>query len=475
MSRWLFILLLPLQASAADVENRIRDYIHTIDSTQRNIASMLVLQNFSRFFIQSVDQESLNQQFSSYFSKEGQYNVTRATNGLFDAIYSEKLDKEKINDIVQLVILMRQAKIQWVNMGSQLQIAHASFYENFSKDSDVCSENNFSNSLTVLENFSPEGVDTSQLSRSWELSVGGELTVSDNGDTNFGYYVKPSFTGESDSEEAKHAVATTAGAAATFLPPPGNLIGPIAIPIAIEVIWGAIDMKKHIKEMEKIAQANEDLHSMMQFEVNVRKHFMDYCQTLKTAYIEARPLVTDIKTPSSLQKIRTEISSLRKKLGKELSSGVINKSSIFNDRETFYHFFKFKLLNEALLLNNYHSDYFKDWNQVLNNIDRVNDNMETALNQVITHKINQEYQPDYSSLNTLIKKVENFSNFKNNFYLKTINYFEVVKSDKREEVINDLKILIDNYTLYHKTLSQEESEFISNANKTIKKLRDDNA
>jgi hypothetical protein len=472
IQKTIFLALILLSAGAvADIEDQIRDHIDNIEAAQKQIASLLVLQNFSRQFIENADLEEFKELYSVYISDDNALDMQKISTALFEVTYSDKLDKEKIVELTQLSILLRGSKYQWINMGENLQQAHQDFFASFANDNQVCSEENFSKSLAMMESFSPAGVDTSQLKRSWQLTVGGKLTVDDDGSTSINYYARPQYPeGDEDSAEMKHAVAVTAGAVATGY---GGPYAGAAAMAAVELIWGAFSMAEHMREMEKIAEANEDLHEIMQFEINVRKHFNEYCQHLNSAYQEAQPLVADINNLETRTKIHTELVRLKALLGDDLSHSIIQKQTVYQSPEVFYQFFKFKILNEALILHNYEQDYYGGWSGVIAANRTITTNLENAIYQFIERKIANGYKPD-EAVDRLIAEVEQFSKFKSLFYQQVLSYFDEANVDKRNLRIDKLESLITNYRLYHRTLNEEETEFFTLALKTIKELRQKN-
>jgi hypothetical protein len=465
------LLFLPFcfsQLAHADVEEQIRDHIRNIEAAQKQIASLLVLQNFSRQFVENSNNQQFQQMYQIYSSDENAYDMQKMATSLFEITYSDKLDQKKIAELTQLAILLRGSKYQWVNMGAHLQQAQKTFFESFSASNQVCSENNFSKSLTMMESFSPEGVDTSQLKRSWAFTVGGKLSVSDNGNTSVNYYANATYPeDDQDSAEARHAVATVAGAIGNGYG--GPIVGSAAA-AAVEVIWGALSMTDHMKEMEKIADANEDLHSIMQFEVNVRQYFTDYCQHLKRAYIESKPLVLNINNEATRVEIFQELTRLKTLLGDNLSSDIVQDQAVYQAPETFYQFFKFKILNEALVLHQYQQNYYGSWSDVITANRNITDNLENVIYQFIEKSITDTYQPD-QAVDRLISEVEQFSQFKSEFYGHILNYFNETDLTKRQLLLTKLSLLVTHYRLYHQVLNKEEATFMELADKTIAELR----
>jgi hypothetical protein len=449
-------------ARAGSVDNKIRHYIDEIDKTQKNIAGLLVLQNFSRFMVNTVQSDEVDLYFDHYQKTDSAHSLHEQSQKFFNMVFSDEAESDKIASATQFLILLRRSKHNWVDLGARIKRSHENFYKVFKTQSSICSDQNFYESMAVLENFTPQGVDTSKLRQAWNLKVGSSARVNDEGETSFGTYADIEAPNDK-SEDARHAVATTAGALALYAPPPWNIAGAIGLPILIEVTWGIVDMNKNIRKMDKIALANHELFQSMSYEINVKKHFNLYCNELERAYLEVRPLVLNHNRPEGY-------ALLEKAWASSKNVPNIDPALFFQTPDTFYAFAKFKALNDAMTIFGHNDQYFKNWQFVLENIDEFTNNIEMALSQIIAHKRYQTYVPDTSVFTDIFEQIENLNNLKKTYSRQLLDYFDLQSKDEKRQAIQHLRKLVEHYRLLHTNLTTEEDEVLDSYENLIHKL-----
>ena len=468
MNVLIFILSVSLSFGvyAANPEKEIRKYIKEIEKNQKDIASLLVLQNFSKFMADTDYGSVIHEQVDFFTSYESGKGMGQISDDFFNTIYSDKTDSEKIDSTAKLLIIMRKSKSNWIQLGATVKRSHERFFQEFRETDDICSDHNFYQSMAVLENFTPDGVDASKFRRTWELRVGGSAAFNENG--SFDYSGSAEILGPdegSSTAEARHAVATTAGAAALYAPPPWNVIGAVALPILIEATWGMIDMHKSMKEMDKLAKANQDLYKAMSYEINVKKHFKVYCSELAKAYSEVRPLVLALNEPAGYENLLDALDKTEKFNGESIDFS--------STPENFYKFARFKALNDAAIIFGQHEDYFFNWEFVSERINEFTDNIERSIDQIIAHK--RQVSGRVSEVAEIFKQIENLNNLKSSFSKELFFYFDTESITDRSDSLKRLKFMVENYRLYREVLTHEEMDVLTSFENAIFKLEQRNA
>lgn len=441
--------------SFSDVEGDIRNYISEIENTQKKMASIMVLQNFSNFFIESLPQEKINEVFGHFLNKDG---LSSISNRIFDITFSDDLNAEKINQLTTVLLTLRNDRKNWVSLGENLQDANLVFQKNFSKGSGLCSENSFNKSLAFIDKFSPADINTSGLGKTFDVEIGAKVTYFyEGGDVSYDGNVSATFDGGADSANMRHAATTNAVAASTYLPPPYNVVGAVAAVILIEVVWGMIDMEKHLKELEKIADANQDLHKAFHLEVNLKKYFSEYCVTLESAYLDAAKLIAN----GDSEAIKSEITKLNVELGEDFDINNLTAKLIYEDTKTFYTFFKLKTLSESYNQKINQVAYYSNWKRVMDLVDNNIRNLEKAITQLVRAKNYSEFsQSSLSKYDQIIKSVVDFTSFRTSYHNLLLTYFDSSTVIERKQKVKDLMDLIANYISYNSPLSVEEEEFV---------------
>jgi hypothetical protein len=465
----IFLLLSNIALGSSDTETKIRNYIANIDQSQKEIAGHLALRSFSRFFIDAADSKELDDQLNYFFTADQSAGFNKISNDFFDLIYSDTPDKEKINSAVQLLIHLRKDKRSWVSVGGQVRSATESFYNSIHNEEYLCSEESFADALAGVKTNLPSGLDTSKFGKEWQLSFSGYVSNDSNGNLVGGGSVSsssPSSSGGSGNE--REAVATTVGAIVSLCVPCGGPLAGAAAALVVEVVWGMVDMHHKVQELEAVARANQDLYASMRFEVNVKKHYDDYCMGLKQAYTEVKPLILESRSENGRRTLDAEIMAAR------LFVPELNQNA-FKSSETFYHYTKYMLLNQAKFVNSSDEQYFSSWNQVIQNLDNVTGNIEKSISQIIAQKYKTQYKGDVELITKLIKQVESLDQFKKGFYSSLFAYFETNEKSSKMELLNSMKNLVQNYSLYHDDVSSEEFEVIKGFTETIAKLEAKNA
>lgn len=448
----ILIICTSFSSWANDQEKQIRNYISEINSTQDKIASILLMQTYSRFMADSSSID-LNTNLNFIHSPTEAKGLSALSESFFDIVYSDASDENKINDITKIFILIKRSQRSWLSQGSNIKKAHEDFFQSFSSISQICNTDSFNRSMAVLENFSPTGIDSGKLRQAWDLKVGGSVTVNQNGESHFGPYASLTRSGDgSNSAEARHAAATTAGALALYAPPPYNIIGAIALPILIETVWGIIDMNKNMHEMNKIAKANRDLYSTMRFEINVKKSYLDKCQKFQAAYQDIRePILNALKTNDSGQ---------LEMMIKGLSESKFHQEDLDELIKDFKNFSEMKLLNDAINLIASESSYQQQHQIVWQKTEDFIQNIDKALTQIISQKNAAITQGNPVLFASILNRIDNFYSFKKFFTKELLNFFDSPQ-EQRKHSFTIMKQMLENYPLLNPDLGQEERETIN--------------
>jgi len=463
----LFATLLSLSCfmayAASEEEKKIREYIHQIEETQKDIAGLLVMQNFSRIFVKQMEAGDASAQIDLIFSSNSQYGLSNISTQFFDLIYSDKIDQEKIDSVTRLLILMRSHKHAWVKVGRKVRSASESFLANFQSSQDICSEQNFLEALATVENFAPTGVDAKRFRKNWIVRMGGTYSESPNGEGQYSANASLESNGDED-QVIRHAVAGSAGVVASLW---GGPLAGAAAGFVVEAVWGMFDMQRSMNEMARLAKYNNELYEIMNVEINVKKHFDSYCRELERAYIEVRPLVLNAKTPEGL-------GHLEKARGDFLAANPIDvdvdTTKFFRTPNEFYRFAKLKALTDAVNVFSDDAMYFESWNRAIDRIDEMNDRMEHALNQIIAHRRQETYNPDVSIFTNLIAQVETLNNLKSAFTKEMLAYFDLITDEDRDAAIVRMKNLVENYRIYHMKLNEDETAILESYESAIDRI-----
>jgi hypothetical protein len=448
---------------ASNPEKQVRKYIQEIEQSQKEIASLLVIQNFSRFMVSTVDDNEVSRTTDLFMSPQSTNGMRKLTSDFFDTVYSEKTDGEKIDSITKLLIRIRRSRTQWINLGSRIKRTHEKFFDNFQSNSELCSDKYFYESFAVLENFTPSGIDASQFRYAWDLKVEGNRTFFDDGTSSFNMSAHANGQDQgSTAADARHAAATTAGAVAMMAPPPWNIVGAVGLPLLIEISWGMIDMSKNMREMEKLAAANQDLFQALKYEINIKKYYTPYCNELERAYLELRPLILDINSVEGKKNLETMLDEIN-------AFGTIDQNSFFKTKDNFYRFVKAKAIRDAVTIFDQNQEYFQNWNQVMESLDNFTTNIELALTQIISHRRDGMNQNE-SVFASIFQQIMDLNHLKESFTKHVLDYFEKTTFYEQQTSIHSMRILIENYRLFHLHLNPEEIDFLTSYEHVILKL-----
>ncbi|MFP5491559.1 MAG: hypothetical protein ACLGG0_08665 [Bacteriovoracia bacterium] len=448
--------------SLANPANEIKKYAKEIETTQKDIAAVLVLQNFSRFMIDASSANNIDQSLNYILSADNTQGLSQLSESFFDTIYADSTNAEKINDISKILIQVRAARHSWFALGAKTKRIYEDFYSNVANISDVCSDESFLKSMAVVESFTPAGVNTGSLRLAWDLQVGGSTSFSEGGGISFGGYANLDRNDDrSNSVNARRAAATTAGALALqFTPPPYNIAAAILLPIAIEVVWGVVDMKKNMNEMKQIAEANGELYATMRFEVNVKKHYKQLCSQFQQAYSEIQPVIKQAFDSKNYQLIYD--------LKKDLP--VFKEEDSARIVEEFYEFSRSKLVQDAAVIAEADQAYAANWTIVNKRIDDFILNIDLALTQIIAAQYTDLDSSRGQHFAEILARVDSLSSFKKGFTDGLLKYFDFVEVDEREDQLQELKWMIEHYELAHPALNQEEIQVLITYIDVIAKL-----
>jgi len=457
---------------ASEVEQQIRDHAAGIEEMQRVIAGQLVWWSFADFFTTQSDNHALNREISSFWSAKNEQDIQNASTALLQLIYSEKVPNEKLNEIETFLVLIRRTKAAWLRSASSVQNWHREFFDRVENVEQVCSEERFSAALSAIQFSSPEGVDTSALQRSYTFSAQGRWRGGGEGPTEFEYGPGGiAFDSSDGGGDERHAVAQTAGTVAyLFIPPPWNVVGAVAIVVAVEIVWAAVEMKDHMKELEKIAAANMELFDALDFSVNVRAHYREMCKKMQDAYRDVRPAILSAGNTLRIDELEDEVDRIQEATGWEKAPEV-TAHMMTSDPETFYQASKMGFLSTAILVQQLSDTYVSNWHLGVQKINRVADNLEKVLRQIIRRKVEDGYAAD-ERVSRLLERTRTLAELKTDFYERTLEFFDLGGEEERQRHTSGMRSLLDAYVLLHAPLGEHEEEFLEVARDALGSLED---
>lgn len=457
---FIFISLI-CRITYADVEGQIRKQISKIETIQKKIGNVIVLNEFSRLIDSRVSASLLQDGLIN-----SNQNFSQIDDQFFDFLYSDKSESEKSKDLVNLLVDIRNKKSLFLELGVDVKQSYKNIFTSL-RSSDVCSQEKYYMFMTSLDNVQELSIDTSKLKNGVDFMISGGVTFTGSEVTQVNVGVENITPQERNEAEKRHAISTTVSATILkYAPPPWNVIGSIASFIAIEVVWGILDMADQIKEMKAIAEANSDLFDTLHFEINIKKHYLNQCEVLKEALSYTQNLVST----KNVDELKVEAQSLFQSFGSDFNYENLLESNIYDNKEDYRKFLKMNILSKWLLVSQGYDTYQDKWRSIDDQyLDYIN-NIESAIYQLAKEEISSNYNR-YGYVMDILNSLDSLKQLKSKFNDLLMKYFILEDDRERVVVVDSMKLLLTSYKKTHDQLISEEKQYLENYEMILKEIQ----
>lgn len=437
----IFILIL-LNSALGDDLDKIKEYKKKVEENQRNIAVILVFNSFSALIENGIDGHE-SEEITTFFNSTD-FNIETLARPLNDLIFSTKLNQEKVNEIATLLVKLRRMKYKMIGVGSTIKAANTYYLRRVQKVDSVCSKESYTASMSSIESFQFEAIDTSVLSKKYGINFGMSIDADQGkGDT----------PPDNSNTEDEQAVKYTLHALANIAPPPYNF----AIMAVIELIAEGYALSQHRDYMKKLSRENHKLYNQLRTEDNIEKYYYDYCNSLKRAVEKVSPLLDD--ADSNRETIRALLDEAAAKIGSNLTLENINSEVYSKNTEQFYYFFVFQLLNQGMMiseLNNYFSD---NWDEFIKSYYEQFDNIEKTIMQLLSKKYHNSFASLKLKFESHVNYVDRVNYLKTEFTRLYLAYFKASKVN-RTLLLENARILLLSYKTVYSDFEADEKALI---------------
>ncbi|MDD0854141.1 hypothetical protein HBN50_13595 [Halobacteriovorax sp. GB3] len=445
----------------ADVEGQIRKQISKIETIQKKIGNVIVLNEFSRLIDSRVSARLLQDGLIN-----SNQNFSQIDDQFFDFLYSDKSESEKSKDLVNLLVDIRNKKSLFLELGVDVKQSYKNIFTSL-KSSDVCSQEKYYMFMTSLNNIQELSIDTSKLKNGVDFMISGGITFTGSEVTQVNVGVDNITPQERNEAEKRHAISTTVSAAILkYAPPPWNVIGSIASFIAIEVVWGILDMADQIKEMKAIAEANSDLFDTLHFEINIKKHYLNQCEVLKEALSYTQILIST----KNVDELKVEAQNLFQSFGSDFNYENLLDSNIYDNKENYRKFLKMNILSKWLLASQGYDTYQDKWRSIDDQYLDYISNIESVIYQLAKEEISSNYNR-YGYVMDILNSLDSLKQLKSKFNDLLMKYFILEDDGERVVVIDSMKLLLTSYRKSHDQLISEEKQYLENYEMILKEIQ----
>lgn len=452
-------------AIANDPIKEIEIYIKKIKTHQNEIAQALALFSLVKSFSARVDQNILNKKINNFIQfnvQDGKGKFIDITRRITETLLSKRPSQEQMKELTRSFSMLRKLNTNWIDFGASMTKSKEQFVKVLSENQNICSEENFYESLNFIKRVIPEGQDFGSLVKVREFGM--QLTFGNDGEfESAGLNV---FTEqEAKEKEKEEAVFSTALALSASIIAAGANGGPYgltpalvvaAVLIVASAVYSAFKMKGYRKKLDELATKNNELFENMKFEYNIKSYYFKNCNMLKAGFSDHRKLVlnylTDVTGPLPLVLRKDE---LEKKINK--STGKITLESInpFREPESFYLLYSNQLLEQAIVIKESNEKYSRYWDAFREKYEKRQKYIENLIYQMAYNKRNGQLREHELRFKKVIDGLFGLKDFKTTFNNVLLEFYESTSTNQCH-LKNKLYSLINKYSeqLYIKTTEE---------------------